>query len=55
MFEPVWLGNYIVPRWEAIAVVLGVPAVGLFVMIIACALVYSGIVRVIKWMMPRGK
>ena len=26
MFDPVWLGNSIVPRWEAIALVIGVPA-----------------------------
>lgn len=26
MFEPVWLGNHIVPRWEAIVLVLGIPA-----------------------------
>ena len=49
MFEPVWLGNYIVPRWEAIALVIGVPAISLFVVVILGALSYYGAVFIVKY------
>ena len=35
MFEPVWLGNYIVPRWEAVALLLGSVAACVVAAIIA--------------------
>ena len=50
MFDPVWLGNYIVPRWEAIALVLGVTAASVVIVIIIGGLVYSGVVFLVKRM-----
>ena len=48
MFEPIWLGNYIVPRWEAIALVLGVPAACVVIAVIVGGLIYGGIVNLVK-------
>jgi hypothetical protein len=39
MFDPVWLGNYIVPRWEAFAIVGGFTVVATavaFSVVIGC-------------------
>jgi hypothetical protein len=54
MFEPVWLGNYIVPRWEAVALVVG--SIGAFVVVavIACGLVYCGLAFLVKRMNGYG-
>lgn len=48
MFEPVWLGNYIVPRWEAMAVVLGAATVAVIVSVVVFAFLYSGIMILIE-------
>lgn len=48
MFEPVWLGNYIVPRWEAIALVLGSVTVGVPAAIFAAGLIIEGVAILVK-------
>jgi hypothetical protein len=50
MFDPVWLGNYIVPRWEAIALLLGTVATSLFVAVFIGGLIYSGVAILVKRM-----
>jgi hypothetical protein len=52
MNDPVWLGNYIVPRWEAFLLVGGTAAVAIVASIIAIGLICA----IIRWLVnPTAK
>lgn len=52
MFEPVWLGNYIVARWAALALVGGSVVVAIVTSIIAVGLICA----LISWLVnPTAK
>ena len=52
MNDPVWLGNYIVPRWEALVLMFGTAAVALITGVIAIGFICG----LIKWLVnPTAK
>ena len=52
MFDPVWLGNYIVPRWEAIALVIGGFTACVIVVVVLISIPFW-LADISKWRGPR--
>lgn len=54
MFDPVWFGNDIVPRWEALAIaggtVVGITILAFVAVLATCLLVLNVGKRLWKWL-----